>query len=171
LCGAKLSDNSLLRPSIGSNQEVHSTQGAVQPPTATFLLTSECTAQEIAQQVALAGASAVQIVSYPSLREYEKLLTLLPMTQRAQVAHVEDESALDMIEQYVPYVDISLLDSGRPSLSTPEFGGTGRTHNWLISAEFVRRSPHPVFLAGGLSLDNVAEAMSVVRPAWVDSKL
>jgi hypothetical protein len=109
LCGAKLSDNSLLRPSIGPNQEVHGTQGGVQPPTATFLLTSECTAQEIAQQVKLAGASTVQIVSYPSLREYEKLLTLLPMTQRAQVIHVEDESALDMIEQYAPYVDIFLI--------------------------------------------------------------
>lgn len=171
MCGAKLSDNSLLRPSIGPNQEVHGTQGGVQPPTATFLLTSECTAQEIAQQVKLAGASTVQIVSYPSLREYEKLLTLLPMTQRAQVIHVEDESALDMIEQYAPYVDIFFLDSGRPSLSTLEFGGTGRTHDWLISAEFVRRSPHPVFLAGGLSPGNVEEAMRVLRPAGVDSKL
>jgi phosphoribosylanthranilate isomerase len=61
-----------------------------------------------------------------------------------------------------------LLDSGRPSLPTPEYGGTGRTHDWAVSAEFVRRSPHPVFLAGGLSAANVSEAIRRVRPFGVD---
>ena len=89
----------------------------------------------------LAGVSTIQIVSYPRLGEYEKLLSLLPTTQLAQVTHVEDESTLDLIEQYAPYVDVFLLDSGRPSLATPEYGGTGRTRDWSISSEFLRRSP------------------------------
>ncbi|MDD9998227.1 MAG: phosphoribosylanthranilate isomerase, partial [Rhodospirillaceae bacterium] len=45
---------------------------------------------------------------------------------------------------------------------------TGRTHNWEISAEFVRRSQRPVFLAGGLRPGNVAEAIERVRPFGVD---
>lgn len=149
-------------------QAVAAITSSVLRPTETFLLTSEYTAEVIAQQVLLAGASTVQIVSYPSTAEYEKLRKLMPTTLRAQVIHVEDESALDLIEQYAPYVNLFLLDSGRPSLSTPEYGGTGRTHDWSISSEFVRRSPHPVYLAGGLSPENVAEAIGVVRPAGVD---
>lgn len=67
-----------------------------------------------------------------------------------------------------PYVHAFLLDSGRPNLPTPEFGGTGRVHDWQISAEFVRRSPHPVFLAGGLTPANVREAIRRVKPFGVD---
>jgi phosphoribosylanthranilate isomerase len=48
-------------------------------------------------------------------------------------------------------------------------GGTGNTHNWKLSAR-VRDliDPTPLTLAGGLSQDNVAEAIRVVRPFAVD---
>ncbi|MDT8344180.1 MAG: N-(5'-phosphoribosyl)anthranilate isomerase, partial [Thermohalobaculum sp.] len=59
-----------------------------------------------------------------------------------------------------------LLDSGRPA--TAELGGTGRVHDWEVSAEFVRRSPLPVFLAGGLGPANAAEAVARVRPFGLD---
>jgi phosphoribosylanthranilate isomerase len=140
----------------------------VPPPIATFLLTSESTALGVAQHVLAAGASTAQIVSYLSPGESEQLPKLLPTTQRVQVIHVENESALDLIARYTPHVHAFLLDSGRPTLPTPEYGGTGRTHDWSVSAEFVRRSPHPVFLAGGLSPANVGEAMRIVRPFGVD---
>jgi phosphoribosylanthranilate isomerase len=131
----------------------------VPPPVAAFLLTSESTASGIAQRVLAAGGSTVQIVSHLSPGESEQLPRLLPTTQRVQVIHVESESALDLIPRYAPHVHAFLLDSG---------GGTGRTHDWSVSAEFVRRSPHPVFLAGGLSPANVGEAIRRVRPFGVD---
>lgn len=140
----------------------------VPPPTATFLLTSEVTAEAIARHVDRTHPSTVQIVSHISTSESAKLAELLPAVRRVQVIHVEDERALAMIEGYAPHVHAYLLDSGRPSLAIPEFGGTGRTHDWQISAEFVRRSPHPVFLAGGLSPANVGEAIRRVRPFGVD---
>jgi phosphoribosylanthranilate isomerase len=48
-------------------------------------------------------------------------------------------------------------------------GGTGKTHDWNLSAR-VRQliDPTPLTLAGGLSSDNVAEAIRVVRPFAVD---
>ncbi len=48
-------------------------------------------------------------------------------------------------------------------------GGTGNTHDWKLSAR-VRDLiyPTPLTLAGGLSPDNVAEAIRVVRPFVVD---
>ena len=50
----------------------------------------------------------------------------------------------------------------------PQGGGTGRVHDWRISREIVRLSRKPVLLAGGLTVDNVVEAVRTVRPAGVD---
>ena len=47
-------------------------------------------------------------------------------------------------------------------------GGTGLVHDWAISRRIVEASPVPVFLAGGLKPDNVAEAIRTVRPFGVD---
>lgn len=140
----------------------------VQPPLDTFLLTSERTAIAIAENVQLTGASTVQILALISREESEQLSELLPDTRKVQVIHIESEKSLDLIEQYSPYVDCFLLDSGKPNLATPEYGGTGKTHDWRISAAFVRKSPLPVFLAGGLTSKNVAEAIQSVRPYGVD---
>ena len=58
-----------------------------------------------------------------------------------------------------------LLDSG----GAGEFGGSGRTFPWEIARDFVRFNPHlRVILAGGLTPENVAEAVAAVRPFGVD---
>lgn len=134
----------------------------------TVLLTSEDTAEGVARHVLATGVSSVQILSYLSSDESERLTKLLPTTRRVQVIHVEGPNALDLIDQYAPHVHAFLLDSGRPTLPVPEYGGTGRTHDWSVSAEFVRQSPLPVFLAGGLSPTNVGGALRTVRPFGVD---
>jgi phosphoribosylanthranilate isomerase len=55
-------------------------------------------------------------------------------------------------------------------LDTPAhvLGGSGKTMDWELAAQFVRLSPRPVILAGGLTPDNVAEAIRRVRPYGVD---
>ena len=58
-----------------------------------------------------------------------------------------------------------VLDSAR----TGEFGGSGRTFPWEIAREFVEANPDlRVILAGGLTPENVAAAVSAVRPFGVD---
>ncbi len=47
-------------------------------------------------------------------------------------------------------------------------GGTGRVCDWDAAAGIVTRCPKPVFLAGGLSPDNAAEAVARVAPAGID---
>jgi phosphoribosylanthranilate isomerase len=47
-----------------------------------------------------------------------------------------------------------------------EYGGTGHTAPWHLLAEF--RPGVPVILAGGLTPENVAEAVRIVRPYAVD---
>jgi len=71
----------------------------------------------------------------------------------------------------IEYPDLSqiaasavLLDAYDPSA----YGGTGKTIDWNIAAEIVRSSTLPVILAGGLTPENVAEAIRVTRPYAVD---
>ena len=85
-----------------------------------------------------------------------------------QVIHVTGEAALDEASEIAPYVDALLLDSGNPNLAVKELGGTGRTHNWEVSRRIVERAGKPVFLAGGLRAENVANAVRTVRPFGVD---
>ena len=49
-----------------------------------------------------------------------------------------------------------------------KIGGTGIPHDWNISAEIVAGSAIPVILAGGLTPENVREAIFQARPAGVD---
>lgn len=52
--------------------------------------------------------------------------------------------------------------------SDSEHGGSGKRVDWSLAAEIVERSSVPVMLAGGLTCDNVQEAIRAVRPAGVD---
>jgi phosphoribosylanthranilate isomerase len=63
--------------------------------------------------------------------------------------------------------DYLMLDSGAKG---GKFAGArGETHDWTISREIVKRSQIPVILAGGLTAENVGEAIATVRPWGVDS--
>lgn len=63
------------------------------------------------------------------------------------------------------FTDTMILDSGAGGT----FGGTGQPFPWKFAPEFVRHNPKiDVILAGGLNPQNVAEAVSVVRPQGVD---
>jgi phosphoribosylanthranilate isomerase len=80
---------------------------------------------------------------------------------------VDGPGALEVARERAPCADYIILDSG--SSKEAVTGATGRTHDWNISARIVAASRIPVVLAGGLSPDNVAEAVRVVRPWAVDS--
>lgn len=139
------------------------------PPTVdTFLLTSRERAEDIADHVQFCGTTTAQIVRHIEPSEYVRLARRLPTTRLVQVIHVEDEGALELVRAYERYVHAFLLDSGRPSARVAELGGTGRSHDWRMSSEIVRRTTKPVFLAGGLRPANVRQAILAVRPFGVD---
>ena len=74
---------------------------------------------------------------------------------------VSDESSLKEMERYS--ADGFLLDA----FSENSLGGTGETFNWEL-AKRATKSGRPIFLAGGLTSENVAEAVKAVRPFAVD---
>ena len=131
-------------PRLLGDRTIAALAAAVPPPIATFLLSSAATALGIAEQVHAAGPCTVQIVSHIGPAESAKLAELLPTTRRVQVIHVEDERALALLPDYAPNVHAFVLDSGRLSLETPEYGGIGRTYDWDVSAELVEGQPQPL---------------------------
>ncbi len=134
----------------------------------TFLLTASLSGEEIAEQAKYCGVTAIQIAQHVDPIEYQHIATRLPHIKRVQVVHVEDESALDLIDVYEPHVHAFILDSGSTGATVADLGGTGRVHDWRISSEFVRRTSKPVFLAGGLNPRNVRDAISVMAPFGID---
>ncbi|RDZ63570.1 N-(5'-phosphoribosyl)anthranilate isomerase [Haloferax sp. Atlit-12N] len=80
------------------------------------------------------------------------------------VVPVVDATDLDRARGLAPVVDAILVDT--PSASGA--GGTGETHDWDASRELVAAVDAPVILAGGLTPDNVAEAVRTVEPYGVD---
>ncbi len=81
------------------------------------------------------------------------------MTMKA--FRVRNEDSLKEISKYD--TDAYLLDS----FVADKAGGTGKTFNWKLAASAVELGK-PIFLAGGLTQENVAEAVRTVRPFGVD---
>ena len=155
-------------PGVISETLITEIAGSVPPPIATFLLTSQTDSAEIIAQQKRCRVNTIQICDRVLPEVYAELRRSLPGVSLVQVIHVTDEESVAEALQAAPSVDALLLDSGNQSLRTKELGGTGRTHDWHVSARIVEESRVPVFLAGGLNPANVEEAIRSVRPFGVD---
>lgn len=133
-----------------------------------FLLTSRTAGDEIAAHARFVGAPVVQVVSHVEPAAHALVRRVAPGLKLVQVVHVEDETAVELAHAYARTADALLLDSGRPGADTPELGGTGRRHDWEISRRIVREVSVPVWLAGGITPWNAAEALETVRPFGLD---
>ena len=141
----------------------------VPPGVATFLLTCETTAELIIEQQRFCRTTTLQLVDEVEPGVHARVREALPGISIVQVIHVRDDDALRQSIAVAPAVDAILLDSGNPSLSTKELGGTGRVHDWALSRKIRDSVAVPVFLAGGLNPGNVAKAITQVTPFGVDA--
>jgi phosphoribosylanthranilate isomerase len=74
---------------------------------------------------------------------------------------IRDESSLHALQKYS--TDAWLLDA----YAADKLGGTGETFNWDLALA-ARGLGRPIFLAGGLAPENVAEGIRRVQPYGVD---
>ncbi|MBX3380092.1 MAG: phosphoribosylanthranilate isomerase [Phycisphaeraceae bacterium] len=142
--------------------------GSVPPGVDTFLLTCKSDAGSIIDQLRRTRCRTVQLVDEVEPDAYEAIRSELPTVRIVQVIHVQDRGAIEESLAVQEHVDALLLDSGRPKADIKELGGTGRTHDWSISASLRETVRVPVFLAGGLNASNAAEAIRAVRPFGLD---
>ena len=83
---------------------------------------------------------------------------------------------IELTQLFEPMSDYFLTDTlitgGKQQIAQPVCGFvgiTGKTCNWKTAAQLVEATQVPVILAGGLSQDNVCQAIQAVKPAGVDS--
>jgi phosphoribosylanthranilate isomerase len=140
----------------------------VPPPIATFLLTSHKNTDAIIDQQHRCRVNTLQLVNALPEGSHAKLRKALPGVSLVQVLHVRDYGVIEEARAIEQAVDGILLDSGNPDLAVKELGGTGRVHNWEISRRLIETSTVPVFLAGGLTQQNAAQAITATHPFGLD---
>lgn len=140
----------------------------VPPGVSTFLLTCSTDVERITEQQRHTRANTLQLVDAVAPEARRALRSRLPGIAIVQVVHVQGPESVDDALASQEHSDAILLDSGNPSLAVKELGGTGRVHDWSVSARIRERVRVPLFLAGGLHPGNVASAIRAVRPYGVD---
>lgn len=114
--------------------------------------------EEVRRVAAYAGLDVVQLCGAETPAQVRAMG--LPAYK---VVHVRpDVDALAEAERYAEVAETIVLDA----YSAGAAGGTGRTFDWSQATAVARR--YPVMLAGGLTAENVADAVRTVAPTAVD---
>ena len=107
----------------------------------------------------------LNVKAIKSIKErLQKFKSKLPIMQAISV---DDMRALNFAKEYEEVADYFILDTSTTSVQG--VGASGNVHDWSISKVIVENVNVPVVLAGGLSPENVKEAIATVNPWGVDS--
>ncbi|KAJ3193054.1 bifunctional tryptophan synthase trp1 [Irineochytrium annulatum] len=100
--------------------------------------------------------------------EDESLLAPLLRVPAIRVIHVEEGAAradvVASVRKGSGAVMVGLLDTASRGVR----GGTGTVFDWTVAKDVVGVARIPVWIAGGLAVNNVGEAIRTVRPWCVD---
>lgn len=157
----------------GSTEELDDEQiaaitASVRDDVGTFLLTALADPEEIAAKAARCGVNTVQLWEPLSPEAYIALRRAAPGLSIAQTIHVVDESAVERAREMTGVADALVLGSTNPEPPYRWTSPHGRIHDWKISQRIVESAQIPVFLSGGLTPRNVADAVRLVRPYGVE---
>ena len=118
---------------------------------------------EIVSTVTEANLTGVQLHGDETPQFCQSLRKLLPNNiELIKALRIKNFDSLTNAQIYYDVVDTILLDAYHPQL----LGGTGTTLNWQDLANF--HPPLPWLLAGGLTPNNILEALGKVNPQGID---
>jgi len=136
----------------------------------TVLITYLEDASEIAGLAAYVGCSRVQLHGDIASGEAQRLKNTAPglfLIKALVVRPGNLDDLTDTAREFGPHVDAFITDTWDPQ--TGARGATGKTHDWNASRQIVLATPKPVILAGGLTPENLRQAIIQVGPAGVDA--
>ncbi len=122
---------------------------------------------EIAEQTGLTGIQLHGDEPADEMEQYRQALGQRKIIKTLQTRELlNSPENLDGYLRFRQSIDAILLDAGSPS----QRGGTGQTFDWTAAAPIVARvrAQMPVIIAGGLTAENVAEAIRLFAPWGVD---
>ena len=90
----------------------------------------------------------------------------MPYPRLIRTFQMRDTSVLDEISRY-PYAE-GIAAYHLDTYHKDKLGGAGETFNWDLAVEAKKLTDKPIILAGGLTPENVQEAIAKVRPYAVD---
>ncbi|HIK06589.1 MAG TPA: phosphoribosylanthranilate isomerase [Trichormus sp. M33_DOE_039] len=117
---------------------------------------------EITQIVFSSKLTGVQLHGDETPEFCSQLRQALPQVEIIRAIRIRNFEHLEQAIIYTEYIDTLLLDAYHPQ----QLGGTGQTLDWQMLQKF--RPSCPWLLAGGLTPDNILEALSQVNPDGID---
>ncbi|MGQ4646990.1 phosphoribosylanthranilate isomerase [Lyngbya aestuarii] len=123
---------------------------------------ADAAVEEIRQVVSEADLTAVQLHGNESPEFCQHLRQILPEIEVIKALKVKTLETLAEAGTYASCVDTLLLDAYHPQM----LGGTGKTLDWVTLQQF--RPGCPWLLAGGLTPDNVLDALKELQPSGID---
>lgn len=133
---------------------------------ASVVVTSVTLPEQLIEIARKTGGAVLQLYGDATPEQIRAVKAELPSIVIWKVLSVSDESSIDKAKEYEGVADAIALDT--LNKATGACGGSGKTHDWNISKKIVESVSIPVVLAGGLTPDNVGEAIRTVHPAGVD---
>ena len=122
---------------------------------------------EVLDTIATAGLDYVQLCGEESL---DFCRVVLDQVGVIKVLHVSDEDHTGAVAELADRIDMFTSAGCTVTLDSQVVGlhgGTGQSFDWRIAAQLADEGRR-FLLAGGLTPDNVAEAVAVVHPWGVD---
>ena len=126
-------------------------------------------AEEIEEIMTRANIYTVQLHGV-SNEEIFKLRDLLPVYAKIIICeYINNTQKLVEMEEAYPVIDAISLDCYNSEVNLIGQQDENKVYNWRDAAEFVSQCSLPVMISGGLSGENVAEAVKQIMPYGVDA--
>ena len=132
----------------------------VPPFVTTVLVTMPETPERAISLAETVSPDVLQIHGGMAVEDLERVAAAVD----ARLVAAVDATAIEEAARHADVADALLVDSAGEAGA----GGTGRTHDWERTRDLVADLDSPVILAGGLTPENVAEAVETVDPFAVD---
>ena len=117
---------------------------------------------EVVQVTKKAHLTTVQLHGNETPEFCQEFRQKLPNIEIIKAFRLKNADSLSQLAAYSECVDTILLDAYHPQ----QLGGTGKTLDWSTLKANIPALPW--FLAGGLSPDNITQALSYVKPDGID---
>lgn len=118
--------------------------------------------EEIVHIATNSGLTGIQLHGDESPEFCQQLRDNLPDMEIIKALRIKAVDDLSKVEFYLTKANTLLLDAYHPQ----QLGGTGKKIDWQTLKQF--NPGLPWFLAGGLTPDNILEALALIRPSGID---